>query len=494
MPQVKLMSGEHKGKVFDINDAIITLGRDDASTIQILDHGVSRGHAEIYRVGEMSFIRDLKSTNGTFVNDQKVNEEILHHLDQVRIGSTILLYEDHPASLEEVQRQVDFEAREEFGTSTIELKLDRKLELKEKIAALGLEQESANLTTIYEVARIIHAERDLSALLAKILEVAVTATKADAGYVFIAERGSGKLSPRATWQKEKGEAKVSRTIAKRVMQYSRSLLTSDAQLDSRFAASSSVVLKHIRSVICAPLVAPDRILGVMYLHSSKLQESFQIGDLELATAVAIQTGMAISSHAASERVRRTFMSTIKTLIAAMELRDPKEQGHSERVGNYAAAIATTMGLPRPEVQKIALAALLNDIGKIALPPAPPGADSGKHREEAVGLGVKLLSKMVGFDDIMPGIKYSHERADGSGYPEGLKGDAIPMMARIVGVATVFDNLCTYGGAGGAGIAVKDVIVDLAKQGGKLYDDAVVKALMLSHKSGSLFQPMTFFED
>ncbi|MBI3269326.1 MAG: FHA domain-containing protein [Planctomycetes bacterium] len=494
MAHVKLLSGDNQGKVHDVNDSIITLGRDDSSTIQILDHGVSRAHAEIYRIGEMCFIKDLKSTNGTFVNDRRIEEEILHHNDQVRIGSTIILFEDRSAAIEQVQKQVEFESREEFGTSTVELKLDRRLELKEKVAALGLEQESKNLTTIYEIARQIQTERELPSLLTRILNTVVEATRADAGYVFTAEKGgSGKLNLRAHFEKDKGSAKVSKTIVKRVMQYARSLLTSDAQLDSRFAGSTSVVLKHIKSVICAPLVSHERISGVLYLHSSKMQESFQIQDLELATAVAIQTGMAISSHVASDRVRRTFMSTIKTLIEAMELKDPKDAGHSERVANYAAAIATAMGLPRADAHKMALAGLLHDVGKIALPPAPPGVDPLKHKEEHVALGEKLLAKMVGFDDIMAGIKFHHEKVDGTGYPGGLKGEAIPLMGRVIAVANVFDNLCTYGGAG-AGMAVKDVLIDVSRQGGIAYDDAVVKALLVAHQNGTLFQGLTFFED
>src|SRR3990167_9537950 len=98
MPYIRVKTGPNKGKIFEVKDAVITIGRDDNQTIQILDQGVSRQHSEIFRIGEMCFIRDLHSTNGTFVNDQRVTEELLRSGDQVLIGSTLLVFEDRSTS------------------------------------------------------------------------------------------------------------------------------------------------------------------------------------------------------------------------------------------------------------------------------------------------------------------------------------------------------------------------------------------------------------
>jgi pSer/pThr/pTyr-binding forkhead associated (FHA) protein len=102
MPYIRVKSGPNKGRVFEIKDAVITIGRDDNQTLQVLDQGVSRAHSEIFRIGEMCFIRDLNSTNGTFVNNTRITEEVLKTDDELLIGTTILLFEDktlEPAAL-----------------------------------------------------------------------------------------------------------------------------------------------------------------------------------------------------------------------------------------------------------------------------------------------------------------------------------------------------------------------------------------------------------
>src|SRR5688572_30718458 len=94
MPFIRVKTGPSQGRVFEVKDDVITLGRDESQTIQILDQGVSRTHAEIFRLGGLCFVRDLNSTNGTFVNNIKVMEEALKPGDEMLIGRTILSFED----------------------------------------------------------------------------------------------------------------------------------------------------------------------------------------------------------------------------------------------------------------------------------------------------------------------------------------------------------------------------------------------------------------
>src|SRR4051812_29648482 len=94
MPQIRVKNGKQKGKVLSLNgQERLLIGRDNSCGLQILDQGVSREHAEIFRVGEMVFIRDLGSRNGSFVNDERIEEELLREGDVVRVGNTQLLFE-----------------------------------------------------------------------------------------------------------------------------------------------------------------------------------------------------------------------------------------------------------------------------------------------------------------------------------------------------------------------------------------------------------------
>jgi HD-GYP domain-containing protein (c-di-GMP phosphodiesterase class II) len=497
MAVVRIRSGLNKGAQFDVKDEVISLGRDAACTIQIMDQGVSRQHAEIFRIGEMCFIRDLTSTNGTFVNDVKITEELLRPGDQVRIGLTIIGFEDQMAALKEIEKQIEMDDREEEisqGSTTIEMRLDKGAEMQHKIEAIGKEVESRNLTVLCEVAKIIGTEKDLKGLTGRILALAAEAVNADAGYVFLLERGSGKLVQHAKMEKQTGDTKVSRTILKRVLQYSRSILSSDALLDSRFSGSQSIAMRNIKSVICAPLISMDRSNGVLYLHSSKALQAFTSDDLELATAIAIQAGTAIFGFSAAERVKKASMNIVKVLVAATETRDPRSQGHAERVANFATAIAGKMKLAKGDLMHIQMAALLHDVGKIALSAAPVPSEKGKPKDEHVLLAEKLLANMDDVSAMLPMIRHHHEKWDGTGFPDKLKGADIPVGARILAVANVFDHLTTIGGMSGTGLPVKDALMDMGRQGGVEFDDKVVEALLAAHQDGSLFAPASPFED
>lgn len=495
MPIVWVKNGPLKGRTFEIRDSVITIGRDTSETIQILDQGVSRQHTEIFRIGEMCFIRDLSSTNGTFVNEQRVTEELLRSGDQLRIGSTILVFEDKTSSHVAPPPEVEYGAREgeeEPGT-TVWLKIGQEAgDAKGK--PTGTQIESRHLDVLYDVAHLAGSEKDLNTLYARALQRLAAAIRAERGYVFLLDAASGKLMARGSLEPEtSAERKVSRTIVKQVLQSGRSLLTTDAATDERFSLSESVVLRRIRSVIAAPVLSAGRAIGLLYVHSDR-EEPFGKPDLELATAVAIQVGMATAGFHAADRARRATAGVVKALVTAMELRNPERQGHSERVANYATAIAVQMGLPKPEVQRVQLAALLHDVGKIAVAPEPPeGADRAAWRAEHVLAGEKIVGAIEGLEDILPGIQFHHERADGSGFPHGKKNEEIPAMARIVVVANVFDTMCAYGGVGGGGIPVKQALVDLGKEEKAFYDDKVIEALLVAHRNNTLYQTINLFE-
>jgi len=313
------------------------------------------------------------------------------------------------------------------------------------------------------------------------------AVGANHGYLFLVDHATGRLATRVAIEKETAaEKKVSRTIVKRVLATGMPLLTTDAALDDRFSLSESIVLKKIKSVICTPIMLGDHPEGLLYFHSSRLSESFKVEDLEFVAGGALQIAMAVAAQSAGEKIRKSLMSTIRALVTAMEIVDPKNEGHGQRVADYATAVARQLGLTSDENNRIRLAALLHDVGKLAVHHSVVGVTRESIKEQHVYQGEKILSQIEGFEDILPGLRYHHERADGSGFPYRLKNDQTPMMARIIIVANAFDNQCTWGGMGGAGIAVKDVLKDMAGRGGKEFDDDVIKALLVCHRNGSLY--------
>jgi putative two-component system response regulator len=146
-------------------------------------------------------------------------------------------------------------------------------------------------------------------------------------------------------------------------------------------------------------------------------------------------------HEHAERV-------ILTLARTIDARDPFTAGHSGRVAEYANRVATRMGLPATALTDMRRGALFHDLGKIVIPDAvlrKPGALTPEERtivEEHPSVGYDLLSPMRTMRKALPVVHHHHERLDGSGYPEGLSGSAIPITVRIVTVADVFDALAT----------------------------------------------------
>src|SRR2546425_6243644 len=164
MATIRVKTGPNKGKTYDIQESPLTVGREENQVIQILDQGVSRAHAEIFRMGEMCFVRDLNSTNGTFVNDVKVTEESLKAGDELLIGTTVLVFGDAaPSRSGAAESEVEFEegAGARFETTTVELRVDPPPS-KPTARVIGKEIQSRNLTLISQVGRILRSEPDLS--------------------------------------------------------------------------------------------------------------------------------------------------------------------------------------------------------------------------------------------------------------------------------------------------------------------------------------------
>jgi HD-GYP domain-containing protein (c-di-GMP phosphodiesterase class II)/pSer/pThr/pTyr-binding forkhead associated (FHA) protein len=483
---IVIKTGPNKGKKFEIGDAPITVGREETQIIQILDQGVSRAHAEIFRLGEMCFVRDLNSTNGTYVNDVKVSEESLKAGDELLIGTTILVFaDDHPAHLAG-GGSVEFEGEEgaKIETTTVELKVEEKVATAR---VLGQEVQSRNITLTSQVGRILRGTGDAKAAFDKTLELLAGAIGASQGYFFGVDP-DGKFVPRAVVEIEEvgAEKKVSRTIANRVRQSAMPLLTSDATLDGRFTLSESIILKKIKSVICAPILTGERVEGLLYFHSSKVDHTLSVEDLELVTSVALQLSLASAHRSEVERLRKGLMGTVRALVNAIEAAEPKERGHAQRVSDYAAVLGAQLEFPADEVHRTRLAGLLHDVGKLAVRQANPAAPAAEIREQHVQAGERMLTGIEEFDKVLPGIRYHHERADGSGFPYRLKNPDLPPMARVVIVANAFDNACSGGGPDGAAIPAKDVVKDMAQRGGKEFDDDVIRALVLCHRNGSLY--------
>ncbi|MGA9998142.1 MAG: HD domain-containing phosphohydrolase [Pyrinomonadaceae bacterium] len=188
--------------------------------------------------------------------------------------------------------------------------------------------------------------------------------------------------------------------------------------------------------------------------------------------------------------RELFLGTIKALAAAIDGKDPYTRGHSERVSRFSMAIAQGMDLPDDEIEKIRISALLHDVGKIGIDdkvlkkPAALTDEEFEIMKSHPQKGYKIMSQIPAMKEFLPGMYMHHEMINGQGYPQGLKGEEIPVMARIVSVADTFDAMTTdrpYQRA----MKFEDAVERIKSFVGTRYCERVVAALVAACESGQI---------
>ena len=488
MSYLRIKKGKKAGKVYEIGEKSTIIGRESIADIQIDDKAASREHAEVFKLGEMYFVRDLNSRNGTLVNGELIDEELLREGDLIQIGETEFAYEEKDVESEEISDDSEdllFDDGADLGR-TVEFHLD---DIGRGKAAEST-KEIENLKTMYHVGKILSSEVSSTRLLDDILEIILKKVDADNVYIFTKEKDTGKFKPIAKKVDPiAGTVKVSRTIIKKTVNETRSIMTNNAMSDKRFESRDSIVLKKIRSVICTPLVTRHRVSGVLYISRNRPGDGFVSEDLELATAVGTLVGMALENLQARMEQHELFVSMIKALIYAGELRLPETKGHSERVSLIATNVAKKMKLPLKDVRNVRMAALLHDVGKLGLQTVsnkPQLDEETSMKEDFIDSAEKILENVRKLEYLIPAIKHQYEKFDGSGIPGGLKGNKIPQFARIISVADTFDFLTTRGGLRGEGLANKEAIHELREGAGTEYDPEVVASLEFAANDGTLF--------
>ncbi len=188
--------------------------------------------------------------------------------------------------------------------------------------------------------------------------------------------------------------------------------------------------------------------------------------------------------------RELFLGTVKGLAAAIDGKDPYTRGHSERVSRISVAIAQRLGLPDDECERIRISALLHDVGKIAIDdnilkkPSALTDDEFLIMKQHPQKGYKIMSQIRAMKEFLPGMYMHHEMVNGQGYPQGLQGDEIPLMAKVVAVADTFDAMTTdrpYQQA----MKFEDAVARIESFVGTRYDTKVVAAFVAACDDGQI---------
>jgi putative nucleotidyltransferase with HDIG domain len=196
----------------------------------------------------------------------------------------------------------------------------------------------------------------------------------------------------------------------------------------------------------------------------------------------------------NQALQRVSREMLELMVSAIEARDPYTSGHSRRVARMAIEIARAIGLSNKQVERIGVAGLLHDVGKIHEKYAPIlskpdrlSKDEWMLMKEHPADGEKLVANVSQLHDVLPAVRHHHERWDGAGYPDGLKAEAIPLMARVLAIADTIDAM-TSDRSYRRGMSIEEVRHEVERCAGTQFDPEIVAKLLSGPYWNALFFP------
>jgi HD-GYP domain-containing protein (c-di-GMP phosphodiesterase class II) len=437
-----------EGKHWD-SDSHLRIGRLESLEVVLPDASISRRHAEIVATEQGWVLRDLGSTNGTFLNGLRVGraDRKLRARDVVQCGNLVMvvgvLEEDVSPSVETPSSgmQVEASTQNSWEKALEAVAFDEARRPRAGDQLLTLLRASHHLTHITSPQDLFRS----------VLEDAVAALEAQRGSIVLWNDALQQLELKhvSTGEKDAGGRKhFSHNLAMRAYNRGESLLCRDVSGNSELLMANSIADGAMSSVICALLRSPRQKLGVLHLDRGPFQEPFTQDDLRLADALAASVSAAIECSQFMEMQQRWFHRTVKSLADAVEMRDVYTANHTNRVTDYSLFLADELGVSSSDRRHITMGTPLHDIGKIAIDDSilkKPGKLTDAEFEimkTHTTKGYDLLKDIPEMGPSLPIVRNHHERWDGRGYPDALSGEQIPRLARIVAIADAFDAMTT----------------------------------------------------
>jgi len=492
--KIVCIQGQEKDMEWEFSGSRLVIGRDSICDIIINDPKLSRIHAEIVREGNTFIFYDKESLNGSFINNDRVTRQILIPGDTIKIGDTALSVVG-----DALITNVDWQKSDPMITT--KMPLDQLTsQIQAVVSSPGAVAEERpevtterrlqtarlikNLETVYQVGNAINSIQTVDEILDQIAEMLLNVFR-DVQRVCILLKDSKKdfepkyIKTRAGIPPQPFQ--MSSSIVSKSVQEEVCILASDAAKDDRFAASESVLTMNLRSVMCAPLISKGKVLGLIYVDNREKPNCFDDNDVALLSALANQSAVAIENSKLYEDIQKSYHEAILALMNTVEAKDPYTRGHSQRTARYALGIAQEMGLSEEKCKEVKTSAELHDIGKIGVKDLIIGKDSPLSTMEFHSIqahvltGEKIIKPIEYLNFALPIVRHHHEHYDGSGYPDKIKGDKIPLAARIIGAADAFDAMTTQRPYNKP-LSFKKALDKCKELKGKQFDPEVIDAL------------------
>jgi HD-GYP domain-containing protein (c-di-GMP phosphodiesterase class II) len=358
------------------------------------------------------------------------------------------------------------------------------------------ENKVRQLSTLMALSTILNSTLEQKEVRRRAIEAATRLTESEVGSLLLVDEEKNELFFEVALG-EKGEKvkeirlKIGEGIAGWVAKTGKAVIIDDVQNDPRFFKGADRKSSFVtRNMICVPVKSEGKIIGVLQAINKLKRGRFTKDDLEGFESLADQVAIAIEKSRLYHELRDTFFCAAEALADAIEKRDPYTGGHTKRVLQYSLAIGKYLDLMDDEIERLRLAAILHDIGKIGVEDRILRKRDKLNNEEYEMIkmhpvwGSEIMGHIKQLKDIIPGMRYHHERIDGKGYPDHLCGNEIPIIAKIISVADTFDAITTerpYQESLSMDVAFKE----LRASAGTQFDNKVVEAFLKAYEAGDI---------
>ncbi|HEY3398231.1 MAG TPA: HD domain-containing phosphohydrolase [Armatimonadota bacterium] len=352
-------------------------------------------------------------------------------------------------------------------------------------AAMELKRRIAEQRTLYEVAASITSTLRIRSVLDLIAHAALQVMDAKGCAIRLLNEESGELELVSTaglssgyWEKGPvtiGSSPVNQTILRGEWEE-----IYNAPTDPRIQYQQEAREAGLTSVLTVPLASKDHVTGLVRIYARR-RHHFHRREVDLLEAFAHQASVAIENAQLYEDIRRNYFETVRALTRAIEAKDLATFSHSERVAEVVDQIATQAGMNADQREILRFGSILHDVGKIGIGEQSLEARETRDTEQVFYrmhplIGQSILQPVGFLEPIVPVVLYHHERWDGRGFPEGLKGKDIPEMARMVAIADHFDRLRYVNGDSVPGMSVREAVEQITAEASSRFDPELVRLL------------------
>ena len=328
-------------------------------------------------------------------------------------------------------------------------------QISQAIANASLHEKTdmqvAELSLIQELGKAINSSLDLDSVLNYFIDMTTRITEADCASLMLYDEATNELYVEVYRgfddnSIEDFRLKLGEGVAGKAALTHRPIRLDDTGTSKEYQDFGQFSASNL-TLMCAPLINKDNLVGVINCERrSDKKGPFTSDNLDLLETLASQASIAIENARLYHNLLNVYLETIRSLAAAIDAKDSYTHGHSRRVTDLSVGIALEMKLPKADVDTIRHASLLHDVGKIGISEKillKPGRLTDEEFETIKShpyIGAGILNSIEFLHSVCDIIKHHHERYDGKGYPDKLKGEEIPLGARIICVADSFDAI------------------------------------------------------